>query len=40
MKRWIVRWLAVLAAVPVLGSPVLAAELLIPVGEVGGLSLS
>ena len=40
MKRWILRWLAVLAAVPVLASPVLAAELLIPVGEVVGLSLS
>ena len=40
MKRWILRWLAVLAAVPVLASPVFAAELLIPVGEVVGLSLS
>ena len=40
MKRWILRWLAVLAVVPVLASPVFAAQLLIPVGEVVGLSLS
>ena len=40
MKRWIVRTLAALAVLPVLAMPVLAAQLLIPVGEVVGLRLS
>ena len=40
MKRWIFRWLAAASLVIVYSMPAFAAKLLVPVGEVVGLSLS